>query len=322
MKKSDSNVTLTQRQIWGVAVLLMLIIIGISCWRLLPMFNEESEPPQQINIDWQKQTNKNSLDQVTKFEQTEDRKSYQSNDALAEKANVKVQLFPFDPNTASVDDFVKLGLRPKVAQTIINYRNKGGKFYKKEDLSKIYTLSDEDYERLAPYIKITSVAPRNYDNKSYTSNNYSKTTYENNYENKYPKKSNAQLSINTSNAEQFMQLKGIGTGYANKIVKYREILGGYHQVEQLKEVYGMTDSLYEAIKPFIIIDKDNIVQIDVNQATEQELYKHPYIRKMAKYIITYRNDIGGFKRIEDFKQVPLINEEIYRKIVPYLSIKN
>src|SRR5690606_7965237 len=150
------------------------------------------------------------------------------------------KLFFLDPNTASLNDFIQLGLRPKVAQNMVNYRNKGGKFDKKEDLAKIYTLSQEDYQRLAPDINRKS----NITKPEYVKENTAGKSYNNN-NNNYQSKSNAPVAVNSCTQEQLMQLKGIGTGYANRIIKYRDILGGYVDIAQLKEVYGMTDSLYE-----------------------------------------------------------------------------
>lgn len=314
MKKNDDSYSLTQRQIWGIAILLMVIIIGITCWRILPFGEDDSTEP--VSIDWKKDELANKHSDNAKYGKTAP--SYPSNNPphkeYLENTNRPIKLFHFDPNTVSLDELIQLGLQPKVAQTIINYRNKGGKFYKNEDLAKIYTLSKEDYHRLAPYITIKSyITKPQYPKESATSSRDN---------NNYTKKSMVSVQVNSCTPEQLMQLKGIGTGYANRIIKYRDILGGYVSIEQLKEVYGMTDSLYEAIKPYIIIDKAHIKPIAINNASEEELYKHPYIRKMAKGIIAYRKDIGGFKHIEDFKQVPLINEEIYRKIVPYLNLNN
>jgi competence protein ComEA len=316
MKKNEVSYSLTQRQIWGIAILLMVIIIGITCWRLLP-FTDSEEAATPTAINWENNNAAEKGSETTTFNAAS-ATAYTDNNPphkdYLETEKPATKLFFFDPNTASLNDFIQLGLRPKVAQTIVNYRNKGGKFYKKEDFAKIYTLSQEDYQRLAPYINIKSYIPK----PDYVKENTAGKSYNNNY----PSKSNAPVAVNSCTQEQLMQLKGIGTGYANRIIKYRDILGGYVDIAQLKEVYGMTDSLYEAIKPYILIDKTHIKTIAINNATEEELYKHPYIRKMAKGIVAYRKDIGGFKHIEDFKQVPLINEEIYRKIVPYLSLNN
>ncbi len=310
MKEKEVIVTLTQRQIWGVAILATLIIITVVCWRLIPSLNSTERQADPAVVGWtEQQSDSNALyDYPTGKEQTT--RDY--------KTSVQQQLFNFDPNTASLNDLVRLGLRPKVAQTILNYRNKGGRFYKKEDFAKIYTLSEQDYKRLLPYIKIAgNNSPRQYA----TAHNYSSGAGSDSSSHPYPQKQNKPVLVNTATAEELMQLRGIGNGYASRIIKYRDILGGYHKVEQLKEVYGMTDSLYEAIKPYMIIEPEHLKLIAINTASEEELYKHPYIRKMSKYVVRYRNEIGGFKQVEDFKQVPLINEEIYRKIVPYLSLK-
>ncbi|MBL7705534.1 MAG: helix-hairpin-helix domain-containing protein [Taibaiella sp.] len=310
MKGKEVTVTLTQRQIWGIAILAALIIIAVVCWRLIPSLNSTERQADPAVVDWTKQqSDSNALYDYPPGREPAGR-DY--------KTSVQQQLFTFDPNTASLNDLVRLGLRPKVAQTIINYRNKGGRFYKKEDFAKIYTLSEQDYKRLLPYIKISENSPRQY---PAAAKNFSSRPTSDSSASPYPQKQNKPVLVNTAGPEELMQLRGIGNGYANRIIKYRDILGGYHKIEQLKEVYGMTDSLYEAIKPFIVIEPQHIKTIAINSASEQELYKHPYIRKMAKYVISYRNEIGGFKQVEDFKQVPLINEEIYRKIVPYLSLK-
>ncbi|MFN0213373.1 MAG: helix-hairpin-helix domain-containing protein, partial [Saprospiraceae bacterium] len=66
--------------------------------------------------------------------------------------------FAFDPNTASEADLLRLGLPSRSVKSILNYRNKGGQFRKKEDLEKIYTLGEEDYARIAPFVTLTAPA--------------------------------------------------------------------------------------------------------------------------------------------------------------------
>lgn len=314
MKKNDSNFILSQRQVWGIAVLLMLIVFVVACWRLLPFFNHAPVEPEQQLISW----GEYPKSQTAPLAERSLPEPNSSTDAFTSPhEQVSPQLFVFDPNTATEQDFIKLGLHARVARTIINYRNKGGKFYKREDFAKIYTLSEQDYHRLAPYIQIKSAASA--DKKSFAASE----GYKNGGESFTPKSKApaSPISLNAASVEQLMQLRGIGPAYANRIVKYRDILGGFYKIEQLKEVYGMSDSLYEIITPFLSVEGEPR-KINVNTATEEELYKHPYIRKMAKHIVAFRNEIGGFKHIEEFRQVPLINEEIYRKLVPYLSVNN
>jgi len=96
---------------------------------------------------------------------------------------------------------------------------------------------------------------------------------------------------------------------------------GFLQVAQLKEVYGFPDSTYQVLKNRFIVDSSKVKKLNVNMATEAELAQHPYIGKqMARNIIILRNGLQSFENIEQLRQVPLINEEKYRKIAPYLVL--
>lgn len=228
------------------------------------------------------------------------------------KYNSSIKYFTFDPNEASYDDFILLGLKPNVARQIINYRNTGARFRKPDDFSKIYALSEHDFERLRPYIKInaTSKGHSNYVTKSDSIKPQHKT---------YIPKTNHPIDVNNADKETWMKQKGIGEGFANRIISYREKLGGFVEKEQLKEVYGLPDSTYQNIFPFLNIDKEVVTKINVNLATFEELSQHPYIgKKIAENIVKLRNDLGKYNKIEDLRMLPLINEEKYRKIAKYL----
>lgn len=310
MKNAVPGNSFSRNQVWGILILILLVLLLIIGWRLLPLFRnpQTAYPDKTLTKKWQQQDS--SPVRSADYPEKEDYYEQSGNPAAS------ATLFAFDPNTASENDFVRLGLSPKVAHTILNYRNKGGKFYQKEDFAKIYTLREEDFKRLLPYIHIAGGGKPIYNRSGYTPHyNDRKGNYS-----PYPAKTNEPVQINNCTPEQLMALRGIGTGYASRILKYRDILGGYVRVEQLKEVYGMNDSLYEAIKDLINIQPELVRKININTATEEEFRQHPYTRNMAKYIIVYRKDIGQFKRIEEFRQVPLINEEKYRKIAPYLSL--
>ncbi|RQO31225.1 hypothetical protein DBR32_04450 [Taibaiella sp. KBW10] len=312
MKNTASAASFSKNQVWGIVILIVLILLLIVCWRIIPLLQTDNDyiPQAGIQKEWEA---------AQKYEKiTQDPSEHPNTYDYPETGSSSTTLFSFDPNTASENDFVRLGLSPKVARTILNYRNKGGRFYKKEDFAKIYTLREEDFKRLLPYIHIEGGNKQAYGHQAYNSYPYHKNAKGS--RNTYPSKTNEPVYINTCTPEQLMGLRGIGTGYASRILKYRDILGGFIAVEQLKEVYGMNDSLYEAIKDLIRIQPEQIRKININTATEEELRQHPYARNMVKYIILYRKDIGQFKRIEEFRQVPLINEEKYRKIAPYLSL--
>lgn len=218
-------------------------------------------------------------------------------------------LFRFDPNSASESDFLKLGLPIRTVKSILKYREKGGRFYKKEDFSKIYTLDAKDFQRLLPYIDIVNTSEK----KTYTAYESPKEAF---------MKSGKKIEINSAEIADWMLLKGIGEGYSKRIVNYRTALGGFLSVDQVAEVYGLPDSVFQQIKPYLSLNPEvQIQRIKINSATEEELAAHPYIRKfMAANILKLRNDIQKFQSLEDLRHVPLINEEKYRKIAPYLVI--
>lgn len=216
-----------------------------------------------------------------------------------------VTYFVFDPNTASQEDFIRLGIQPRVAKNIIKYRNAGGKFYKPQDFKKIYTLPASDYERLLPYLKIATKADR--------PGNTDRAPYQ--------PKTNHEIEINSADIETWMQQKGIGQGFATRIINFREKLGGFTTAEQLQEVYGLPDSTYQALLPFMRVNTELVNRININTATVEMLANHPYINKtMATHIIKLRSDLGKFEKISDLRMVPLINEEKYRKIAQYLRV--
>lgn len=308
----------SQKQLIGVLILSILIVVSVAAWRLWPYFNEEPI----TNISDSEEILVQSIEENNEAIVTDHRTTFESSSSKERNFNseIKPQLFTFNPNTATQEDFIRLGLSPRVSATIIKYRSKGGYFKDRDDFSKIYTLSEEDFKRLRPYISIPARSNSNtYAQSDWKNDNSSNNERTNNAHGNYTK-SEKPVNLNTCNENDLMQLRGIGPAYAGRIIKYRDLLGGYQNVDQLKEVYGMNDSLFALIKDKMIIHPEYTKKININTATEEELYSHPYIKRMAKNIILYRNDIGQFKTIEDFRAVPLINEEKYRKIAPYLTL--
>ncbi len=225
------------------------------------------------------------------------------------------ELFLFDPNTISISDWKRLGLRNKMIQTIEKYLSKGGHFYKAEDLQKIYGLRTEEYERLEPYIKIETKtsATNEQPNSSKPKDEFQPTkTYAARY---------TIIDINTGDTSAFISLPGIGSKLAFRIVTFREKLGGFYSVEQIGETYGLPDSTFQKIKQYLKLDNLSVKKININTATIDEMKSHPYIKYgLANPIVAYRNEHGVFSKIEDIKKVMVVTEAIYKKIAPYLTI--
>ena len=220
-------------------------------------------------------------------------------------------LFYFDPNTISIDEWKKLGMRDKTIGTIQKYLNKGGHFYKPEDLKKIYGISATDYKRLEPYIQIktrdaTGLAPAAEENK------------------KAPSKDSKfyVLDINSADTSDFIALPGIASKLAGRIVSFREKLGGFYSIEQIGETYGLPDSTFQNIKPHLTVGNSSVRKININTATKDELKSHPYIRwNLANTIVEYRNQHGNFGAVDDLQKISAITEDVFKKLKPYLSIE-
>ncbi|MCD4664503.1 MAG: helix-hairpin-helix domain-containing protein, partial [Bacteroidales bacterium] len=137
------------------------------------------------------------------------------------------------------------------------------------------------------------------------------------------KKDDFLIDLNKADTLDLQQLKGVGPSYARRIVKYRDMLGGYNSKKQLMEVYGMDSTRYMGFVTNIEVNSDSVIKIDINTATIKQMIKHPYIEfYMAKSIIKYREEIGGYTDLAQLLNAQLIYKELYDKIKPYLCLGN
>lgn len=213
-------------------------------------------------------------------------------------------LFVFNPNTVSKEQLVKLGFKEKTANTFINYRNKGAHFNKKEDVKKVYGVNEELYSKIEAYILIDSEnkTPKTFSQQEPTA-----------------KKQIKVVELNTVDSIGLLPLPGIGPAYAKRILKYRSLLGGFYSTEQLKEVYGFTDSLFQIVKAYVKVDASLVTKIDLNTEDFKKLNAHPYISyEDTKSIFNYRRKNGPITKLEHLR-VCIYDEEQLKKIIPYLS---
>jgi competence ComEA-like helix-hairpin-helix protein len=227
--------------------------------------------------------------------------------------DARPELFAFDPNTLSVTGWKKLGLRDKTIQTILKFRNKGGHFRKKEDLQRIYGLPLKDYERLAPYVVIETTvsekAPAVLTNKNYPAAV------------KFSPNSSL-VDINTADTSAFISLPGIGSKLAGRIVNFRNKLGGFYSIEQVAETFGLPDSTFQKIKPYLRLVDSTVTKFNINIASTDELKSHPYIKwQIAEAIVAYRQEHGVFTTIEDIRKVMAITADDYKKISRYIEVQ-
>jgi competence ComEA-like helix-hairpin-helix protein len=199
---------------------------------------------------------------------------------------------------------MKLGLPERLVKTILNYRSKGGQFYQKEDLQKIYGLRAEQYRILEPYINIAPKAKVLFLNKTATI-----------------KAPIHVVNLNTADSAELDGLKGIGPAFALRIIHYRDLLGGFVRPEQLLEVYNLDTTMYKVLRPAIKVDPSQIKKININVCPFPAMKRHPYIGYyMAKAIADYRVKFGKFRTIEELHLIKGITPEQIEKIKPYVIV--
>ena len=221
-------------------------------------------------------------------------------------------LFNFNPNTASQNDFVALGLSQHLATRIASYRQKGGTFRVKTDLLKIYGFDSALYAKLYPFILLS-------DKKSPQRKLQHEKPSVHSQKNQL-----ARFDINQADTIQLKSVYGIGTKLAGRIIRFRDALGGFIKMEQLNTVYGLDSATVQQLvkKSFITADFTPR-KLNLNTANEQELSAHPYIQRFrAKAIVTWRFQHGNFTEIHDLSKLKVITAEDINKLLPYLKIQD
>jgi len=224
--------------------------------------------------------------------------------------NEKVNLFMFDPNTVSQAQLIALGFSEKRASIFLKFRNRGFIFRKKEDLLKVFGISGNFYESLRPFIRI--------ENKNITARIF---VSKNEETKEIPKQKTtiSAIELNSADSVSLKSLNGIGSVYAKRILKYRNILGGFTNVEQLREVYGFNDEVYNKIKSSVSVNSTLIKKVNLNKDDFKVVNKHPYLSyELTKTIFDFRrkNNINA-TNLKDL----LGDNSLYGKLLPYLTFE-
>lgn len=175
--------------------------------------------------------------------------------------------------------------------------------------------------------KSTSDSVNHFKLKPYKKNDNFYLTKTNEYANFHKSKTgkrineNILIDINTADSVEFVKIRGIGAVLSSRIIKYRSNLGGFNNIEQIKEIYGIDSLKYLQIEKNITLTSGNLKKININTATAESLYIHPYIDyKIANSIINMRQQHGFFKEISDIKKSYIIKDDLFQRIAPYLTI--
>lgn len=281
--------------------MMLLLVIRMFVFPLL-VKNQHIEITQFNNEINTFQSYTDSINQLERNKTYTENKSFDFNNSDKSFAGINLTPFSFNPNTIKEEEMKQMGFNDKQIRIILNFRNKGGKFYKKEDFKKMYCISSEEYKIIEPFICIPEnhKTPQNIEIKS---------------------KPIFIAELNSADTNDLQEIKGIGSAFARRIANYRDKLGGFVKKEQLREVYGIDSLKYAQIHASITINPSTIRKININKADIKELKKHPYFDYYtAKSIVTYRMQHGDYKSVSDIKKVNLIYDDFYNKIFPYLTV--
>ena len=202
----------------------------------------------------------------------------------------KNELFLFDPNTASDDDFIRLGLSGKLIATIRKYQRNGGVYRKKSDFLEMRCLPESQKKILTDYVSFIPVE-------------------------NVPSRI---IELNSADSVLLEQLPGIGDKLSKRIVKYRDLLGGFSSLVQLKEVYGLNEQVIFQIQDKVSVDTTKIRRLDLNFADFNELSRHPYLKKnLSKRIIGYRVKYGKIPTLKILCDSMILDIEEYNRLKPY-----
>jgi len=307
----------TKKERTGIIVLLVLIIISIIIPFLYPLFIHQKPVSDAAFKNQMAALVIKQIDTANKYAKKnyddDDNRSYrEGNDKDKYSKQPKGALFTFDPNTLDEAGWQRLGIRDKTIATIQKFVSKGGKFYKPEDLSKIWGLHEDEVKRLLPFVQIANTKAAIYpEKKPYETKVYEKPAYSHNI-----------IDINTADTTALIALPGIGSKLSQRILVFRDKLGGFYTIDQIGETFGLRDSVFQLIKSRFTISNAPVHQININTATLDELKAHPYLRyAVANAIIQYRTQHGNYAAVEDIKKIMLVTDEVYGKAAPYLKVQ-
>jgi competence protein ComEA len=297
--------------------LILVLIVSIFLFDFLPDNNSANRTidPKKVEEMMAKISIKET-DKKSKFYDKYDNKfeKYDNENHVART----VKLAPFDPNQASQEQLEELGIAPWMAKRIINYRTKGGQFRKKEDLQRIYDFPADLYTKLEPYITL----PEKPASGGFTPFPKSEANSEVKTTTTAPTKESFKpvaFDLNRADTNDLKKLKGIGSKLSARIIKYRDMIGGFYSENQVKEVFGLDSVVVDELLKFGTIKNPSLKKIKINTVTVEE-FKHPYVRPyVAKSIIAYRQQHGNFTSKKDFEPIKLLDAKTLDKIFPYFE---
>lgn len=281
-----------------------LLIVGGASWMHFHLSKEEPVELSQAEVD-----------SIVSFEQQI------RHDSIAQAAlrNRVPELFPFDPNHADSATLARLGFRPAQIRNIMRYRQRKGVWRSPEHFSELYGLSPEEFQRLKPYIRISSADVKKSeaswrDESEHHGVPKGETPQ---YEHIEKFEEGTIIDLNTADTTTLKKIPGIGSYYARKIVSARERYGGFYSSSQLSEIQGLPPGIS---RWFEVNPSTPLRKININKASYREMYRHPYIGKEKTLVI--KKHIQNYGPLHSWRELRLYKEftdEDFRRLSYYCT---
>lgn len=311
MKKNKRVVFFLTSEQWLGLVLLVILVIGtlIAVKRL--------RPQEDVEVGW---SNDSTKMEFVAYQVRQDSIRKAQWKKTYKRDTIAIRLQVFDPNTADSSTLVHLGFKPWQAKNLLKYRARGGRYRRPEDLKRLYGMTDSMYQILQPYIQIvrTEVDSLRMDSMGRDSLWRDTTRYDSMPKWQHVKKDTI-LNLRTADTTELKMIRGVGSYRAKQIVRYRDALGGFVRVEQLREVEGM-ELVADSVLKHFVLDSANVKQLNVNSMGVRQLSRHPYLRfEDAKAIYELRRRKIKLDSIEQLYELETMSEETIKKVAPYLN---
>lgn len=226
------------------------------------------------------------------------------------KADYKPTLYPFNPNFITDFKGYKLGMSVSEIDRLLAFRKNNKYVNSAEEFQAVTKVSDSLLATISPYFKFPDwVANKKNKFEVYEKQSFAK------------KEKIVVIDINEATQEDLVKIYGIGPGLSERILKQKEILGGFVSMEQMNDVWGLSPEVIEKLNAqFKVGVVPNVKKIKINDASVKELSQFPYFRyPISKEIVTYRSMNGGISNSEDLIKVKGFPVEKLKVIEKYLE---
>ena len=237
-------------------------------------------------------------------------------DAVREEELMEEKLLMFDPNTVDSLTLVGFGLKPWKVKNFLHYRAAGKVFRSATDLGDTYGWTAEDVQRLAPYVSVGTAyqkkkeAPRFEERRTYRED-----TPKHMETRKF--QTLTKVDVNEADTSMLRRIPGIGEKISVAIVRYRQRLGGFYSVEQLKEISIVSPELLEW---FTVPSSAAVQKMNLNKASFQALNSHPYISyEQTKSLLQYIRLYGDVKDEATLLSTGIFTQEELERLRPYIA---